>query len=189
MADELRPPTCWTRTAAAVPHPPSRRTPADVHGRRPPSSSELDSRRRRAPSSSAPDSRRRGPRPRPHRTPAAAGPRPSRRASEEEEAATEEEDGGPPPHSSAIPPNTEAHGSVLRARGRKCCECRFGIENEFEFQCLNHPNSGIWCYPMPIPIPKPQYIHPNLFFFSCLRSVRLILMGGFVLLFSRVSHH
>ena len=132
-----------------------------VHGGRAPSSSVLDSRRRRAPSSSAPDSRRRGPRPRPHRTPAAAGPRPSRRASEEEEAATEEEDGGPPPHSSAIPPNTEAHGSVLRARGRKCCECRFGIENEFEFQCLNHPNSGIWCYPMPIPIPKPQYIHPN----------------------------
>jgi len=45
-----------------------------VHGGRAPSSSVLDSRRRRAPSSSAPDSRRRGPRPRPHRTPAAAGP-------------------------------------------------------------------------------------------------------------------
>ena len=36
-----------------------------------------------------------------------------------------------------------------------------GIEDDFQFQYLSHPNNGIWCYPIPMPIPKPQCLHPN----------------------------
>ena len=63
--------------------------------------------------------------------------------------------------SSPIPPNIEGRGSVLRARGWRCSEYRFGMVDDFQFQSLSHPNSSIWCYPMPILIREPQSQHPN----------------------------
>ena len=37
----------------------------------------------------------------------------------------------------------------------------FGIEVDFQFQIPSHPNTGIWSYLMPMPIPEAQYLHPN----------------------------